>query len=138
MVDDAERQGASITARGDMRITRIGKILRKKKIDELPQLFNVLKGDMSLVGPRPEVPEYVELFRKDYEKILKIKPGITDFATIEFRDEEDVLKKYSDPEDGYVKEVLPRKIELYKRYINEMSFSTDMKLIFKTLWRIVS
>lgn len=138
MVDDAEKQGASITARGDTRVTKVGDLIRKTKIDELPQLYNVLKGDMSFVGPRPEVSKYVELFREDYIEILKIKPGITDYATIEFRDEEDVLKKYADPEEGYIKEVLPRKIELYKRYISEMSFSTDIKLIFKTLLRIVS
>ena len=138
MVDDAERQGASITARGDVRVTKVGNLIRKTKIDELPQLYNVLKGDMSFVGPRPEVSRYVELFKEDYIEILKIKPGITDYATIEFRDEEDVLKKYANPEEGYIKEILPRKIELYKRYISETSFSTDIKLIFKTLLRIFS
>ena len=116
----------------------MGDLIRKTKIDELPQLYNVLKGDMSFVGPRPEVSKYVELFREDYIEILKIKPGITDYATIEFRDEEDVLKKYANPEEGYIKEILPRKIELYKRYISETSFSTDIKLIFKTLLRIFS
>jgi len=138
MVDDAGKQGASITARGDTRVTKVGDLIRKTKIDELPQLYNVLKGDMSFVGPRPEVSKYVELFREDYIEILKIKPGITDYATIEFRDEEDVLKKYANPEEGYIKEILPRKIELYKRYISETSFSTDIKLIFKTLLRIFS
>ena len=119
------------------RITPIGSILRKTKIDELPQLWNVLRGDMSLVGPRPEVPKYVELFKKEYSEILKEKPGITDFATIEFRDEEKALEKYGNPEEEYVKQVLPRKIELYKKYLMEKSLTIDMKLIFFTIWRIL-
>jgi lipopolysaccharide/colanic/teichoic acid biosynthesis glycosyltransferase len=137
MVVDASQKGLFITASGDPRITEIGKFLRKTKMDELPQLFNVLKGDMSIVGPRPEVLKYVNMFRDAYKEILKIKPGITDFATIEFSDEERVLKKYSNPEEGYVKEILPRKIELYKKYIKQMSFLTDIKLILLTLWKIV-
>ena len=137
MIVDASQKGLSITAGDDPRITKIGKLLRKTKIDELPQLINVLKGDMSIIGPRPEVLKYVNMFRDAYKEILKIKPGITDFATIEFRDEESVLKKYSNPEDGYIKEVLPRKIELYKKYIKQMGLFTDIKLIFLTLWKIV-
>ncbi len=92
---------------------------------------------MSIVGPRPEVLKYVNMFRDPYKEILKIRPGITDFATFEFRNEESVLKKYSNPEDGYVQEVLPRKIELYRKYINQMSFLTDIKLVFLTLWKII-
>lgn len=137
MVVDAEKKGLSITKEGDLRITRIGGFLRKYKLDELPQLFNVLKGDISIVGPRPEVVKYVEIFRQDYKDILTVKPGITDYATIEFRDEEGVLKKYDNPEEGYIQEVLPIKIRLYKRYINEKSFLTDIRLIILTLWRIV-
>ncbi len=118
-------------------LTPIGGFLRKFSLDEIPQLFNILKGDMSFVGPRPEVLKYVNMFRGEYKEILKIKPGIADFATLEFRDEESVLKKYKKPEDGYVKEVLPRKIELYKKYIREKSFFTDTKLIMLTLWKII-
>lgn len=102
MITDASQKGLQVTAVGDPRITKVGRFLRKTKIDELPQLINVFKGDMSLVGPRPEVPKYVEIFREDYQDILKIKPGITDYATIEFRDEEGVLEKFEDPEDGYI------------------------------------
>lgn len=134
---DAPKKGPAITTGGDPRITKVGRFLRKTKIDELPQLINVFKGDMSIVGPRPEVEKYVEMFKYDYQCVLKVKPGITDYATIEFRDEESVLKNYSDPEVGYIKEVLPRKIELYKRYITDKSFFTDMKLIFLTLWKII-
>ncbi len=138
MVLDAEKKGLTITRGGDPRITRIGGPLRRYKIDELPQLLNVLKGDISIVGPRPEVAKYVEIFKHEYEEILKVKPGITDYAAIEFRDEEEILKKYEDPEEGYVKEVLPSKITLYKKYIREKCFWTDMKLIILTLLGIVS
>ncbi|MBZ0191580.1 MAG: sugar transferase [Candidatus Kuenenia stuttgartiensis] len=137
MVVDASQRGPQITSAGDSRITKIGRFLRKTKFDELPQIINVLKGDMSVVGPRPEVLKYVEMFKDDYKNILKVKPGITDYAAIEFRDEECVLKKFKDPEGGYIKEVLPLKIKLYNRYVNERSLSTDMKLIFLTLWKIV-
>jgi len=119
MVMNAPEKGPAITIGGDPRITKIGRFLRKTKLDELPQLINVLNGDMSIVGPRPEVEKYVEMFKDDYKVILQVKPGITDYATIEFRDEEDVLKKFQNPEDGYIKEVLPKKIELYKKYIKD-------------------
>ena len=137
MVMDAPKKGPAITSGGDPRITKIGRFLRMTKLDELPQLINVFNGDMSIVGPRPEVEKYVEMFKYDYKEILQVKPGITDYATIEFRDEEAVLKKFQNTEDGYIKEVLPRKIELYKRYIKEKGFFVDMKLIFLTLWKIV-
>ncbi|QII11047.1 hypothetical protein KsCSTR_16680 [Candidatus Kuenenia stuttgartiensis] len=137
MVVDTSQRGLQITSAGDPRITKIGRFLRKTKIDELPQIINVIKGDMSVVGPRPEVLKYVEMFKDDYKYILKVKPGITDYAAIEFRDEECVLKKFKNPEDGYIKKVLPLKINLYKRYIKERSLFTDMKLIFLTLWKIV-
>jgi lipopolysaccharide/colanic/teichoic acid biosynthesis glycosyltransferase len=137
MVVNAEKIGPPITKGEDPRITPLGKFLRKFKIDELPQLFNVLKGEMSLVGPRPEVSKYVELFKEDYKKILKIKPGITDYAAIYFRNEEEILKKYPDPEEGYIKEVLPKKIKFYHQYLANISFLTDLKLIFLTLWKII-
>lgn len=137
MVVNADKMGLEITTKEDPRITGIGRFLRKTKLDELPQLLNVLKGEMSFVGPRPEVAKYVELFRDEYREILKVKPGITDFATIEFRDEEGILKKYDKPDEGYCKEILPRKIELYKKYIKEKSFLTDLKLFLLTLREIV-
>ena len=132
MVTQAQR-GLPITIANDPRITVAGRFLRTTKIDELPQLWNVLKGDMSLVGPRPEVPKYVELFGGEYSDILRVRPGITDYAAIEFRDEESILKKYRDPEEGYIREVLPHKIELYKKYLKEKSLLTDLKLILLTL-----
>lgn len=137
MAVDAPQKGLFVTARNDSRITRVGRFLRKTKMDEIPQLINVLKGDMSLVGPRPEILKYVLMFKNDFKEILKIKPGITDYAAVEFRDEENILKKYKDTEDGYIKEVLPVKIKLYKRYLRDKSFITDMKLIFLTLWKII-
>ena len=137
MVADVPQKGLAITTGDDPRITKVGRFMRKTKIDELPQIINVLKGDMSVVGPRPEVAKYVEMFKDDYKEVLKVKPGITDYATIEFRDEESVLKNYRYPEDGYIKEVLPRKIELYKKYIKDKGFFTDMKLVLLTLWKIV-
>lgn len=136
MTADAPSRGPAITAAGDSRITRTGRLLRKSKLDELPQLINVLMGDMSLVGPRPEVRKYVDLFQEDYQDILFVRPGITDYAAIEFRDEEEILRGYVDPEEGYIKEVLPAKIQLYKKYLANCGLGTDIKLIIKTFFRI--
>jgi len=132
----AEGGGPDITTGGDARVTPVGRLLRTSKLDELPQLLNVLAGDMSLVGPRPEVPKYVELFRKDYEVVLSVRPGITDYAAIEYRDEESVLKAFADPEKGYTEKVLPEKIVLYRRYIAEMGVWIDLNIILKTLGKI--
>jgi len=137
MSANAPEKGPSITVGGDSRVTRVGRLLRKTKLDEIPQLINVLKGDMSLVGPRPEVPKYVEMFRDEYRDILQVRPGITDYATIEFRDEEAVLKGYKNPEEGYVRDVLPRKMELYRKYLKNKGLMTDIGLVFRTLWKIV-
>lgn len=136
MVENAEKLGALVTKEEDPRITKIGKVLRKYKLDELPQLINVLKGEMSLVGPRPEVPKYVEAYKEKYEQILTVKPGITDFAAVEFIDEERILKDAENPEEVYLKKILPLKIKYYEKYIKEIGFLTDIKLIFKTLIRI--
>lgn len=130
--------GSLLTAGGDGRVTPIGRLLRRTKLDELPQLFNVLRGDMSIVGPRPEVPRYVDLFKKDYAEILSVRPGITDYASVKYRDEEAVLAAYRDPEEGYVTKVLPDKIALYRRYIAEIGFATDMRIILSTAAKIVS
>ncbi len=137
MVKDAHKKGGQITVSGDNRVTRVGRILRKTKLDELPQLINVLKGEMSFVGPRPEVRKYVEFYKNDYKEILKIKPGITDFASIVYRDEETVLKDKENPEEYYKNTLLPKKIELAKEYIKNYSFSSDLKLIFFTIIKIL-
>jgi len=136
MVVDAEEKGLRITSGGDRRVTRVGRTLRKFKIDELPQLFNVLKGDMSLVGPRPEVEEYVKFYERDYREILKKRPGITDVSSIIFREEEAVLENQADPEGYYKKILLPEKIRLAKEYIEKSSFLYDLKLILNTFHRI--
>jgi lipopolysaccharide/colanic/teichoic acid biosynthesis glycosyltransferase len=125
--------GPSLTVDGDARVTPVGKWLRRYKLDELPQLINVLRGDMSLVGPRPEVSRYVNLYREAYETILSIRPGITDFASVAYRHEERVLARSLDPERTYVEEVLPKKIELNLRYVREMSLRTDLRVIIQTL-----
>ncbi|HID48791.1 MAG TPA: sugar transferase [Chromatiales bacterium] len=134
MVPDAERMGDRITIGQDSRITRVGKFLRRYKLDELPQLFNVLKGDMSLVGPRPEVPEYIEYYPEaDKNLVLSVRPGITDLASIEFRNENLLLMTADDPVREYTQNILPRKIELYKRYIQERSLWFDILIIMKTV-----
>jgi lipopolysaccharide/colanic/teichoic acid biosynthesis glycosyltransferase len=129
-------KASSLTVGADPRITRIGKYLRASKIDELPQLLNVLKGDMSLVGPRPEVPQYVELFRQDYEKILMVRPGLTDLASLKYSDEASILGKLQNPEKDYVARLLPDKVSLAKEYIDRSSFMFDAKLIVETILKI--
>ncbi len=136
MVHDAPHQGRSITVGADPRITRAGRILRKTKLDELPQLFNVLKGDMSFVGPRPEVRQYVELFRQDYEEILQVRPGITDLASLIYRHEAEILGRTTHPEEEYVQSVLPDKIRLAKEYLKRSSLLFDVTLICKTLLKL--
>jgi lipopolysaccharide/colanic/teichoic acid biosynthesis glycosyltransferase len=137
MIADAPLRGAPLTIDGDRRITRFGRILRKTKIDELPQLINVLAGEMCLVGPRPEVPRYVEMFRQDYEEILQIPPGITDIASVKYSDEAALLTLAYDPEHEYVTRVLPDKIELAKQYVRNSSFSLDLSLITQTVKKIL-
>ena len=136
MVQDSSTRGKSITVGNDPRITQVGWFLRKTKIDELPQLINVLRGEMTFVGPRPEVPQYVELFRNDYEEILKIRPGITDLASIKYRDEATLLGRCENPEEEYVTRVLPDKINLGKEYVRQSSVFFDLTLIFKTFLRL--
>lgn len=137
MVIDAPKKGPLITTGGDLRVTPLGRLLRKTKVDELPQLINVLKGDMSLVGPRPEVEKYVGRYKKDYAEILKVRPGITDSASLKFRNEEAVLKEQENPEEYYINVLLPEKIELAKQYVKTTSFANDLKLIFLTLYKVV-
>jgi lipopolysaccharide/colanic/teichoic acid biosynthesis glycosyltransferase len=137
MVQDAERLGRQITAGDDPRITRVGRLLRRTKLDELPQLFNVLAGQMSLVGPRPEVPRYVEMFRDEFAAILTVRPGITDAASIKFRDEAEVLGRSPDPEREYVERILPEKLALAREYLEQWSLRYDLRLLWKTARRVV-
>jgi lipopolysaccharide/colanic/teichoic acid biosynthesis glycosyltransferase len=137
MVADAPLKGGQLTAPKDSRITPVGQTLRRIKADELPQLINVLKGEMTLVGPRPEVRRYVDLFRQDYEEILSVRPGITDLASLKYRDESAELSRAADPELEYVTRVLPDKIALAKEYVRRSSFSFDLALIARTIVKIV-
>ena len=136
MQSDSDKMGLLTVGMRDSRITHVGYYLRKYKLDELPQLFNVLLGDMSIVGPRPEVSKYVALYNEEQKKVLSIKPGITDYASIEYASENDLLAKAANPEDLYIKEVMPAKLKLNLKYIQEMGFVTDVKIIFRTLGRI--
>jgi lipopolysaccharide/colanic/teichoic acid biosynthesis glycosyltransferase len=138
MVADAPRLGGPITVGADPRITGVGRFLRKTKLDELPQLFNVLRGDMSLVGPRPEVDRYVEMFRRDYAEILAVRPGITDLASIRYRDEASILAAAKDPEEEYVRRILPEKIRLAKEYARRRSLPLDLAIIFATVLHLAS
>ncbi len=137
MVVGAERKGPQITVGADNRITKVGAVLRKLKFDELPQLWNVFVGHMSFVGPRPEVPKYVAMFRKDYEEVLSVRPGITDIASLKYSNESEVLSRYEDPADAYVRHVLPDKIRLAKEYVQRSSLIYDIQLITKTVLKLV-
>lgn len=137
MVVDAPRLGGQITAGRDPRITSIGHLLRKTKLDELPQLLNVLSGEMSLVGPRPEVPKYVEMFRPQFAEVLSVRPGITDLASVKYRDENEILGRADDPEAAYVNQVLPDKLALATEYVRRASFWFDVRLIFATFWKVM-
>jgi lipopolysaccharide/colanic/teichoic acid biosynthesis glycosyltransferase len=133
---DGAHMRSSLTIGADSRITRVGKYLRASKIDELPQLLNVLEGDMSLVGPRPEVPRYVELFRPQYEHILKVRPGLTDLASLKYSDEASILGQSVNPEGDYVARLLPDKIHLAKEYIERSSLWFDVRLIVATISKL--
>ncbi|MDD2413094.1 MAG: sugar transferase [Bacteroidales bacterium] len=122
----------------DQRVTKIGRILRKYKIDELPQLINILKGDMSFVGPRPEVRKYVDLYTPEQLKVLEVKPGLTDYASIEYMDESDLLAQSENPEKTYIEVVMSDKIKLNFKYIHEQNFKTDIIILFKTLLKIIN
>ena len=128
---------SQITVGKDNRITKIGSFLRKYKLDEIPQLINVLIGDMSLVGPRPEVPKYIALYTEEQREILKVRAGITDYASIEFSNENDILANEVDPEKAYIEKIMPRKIELNKKYLSEISVMTDIKIILLTIRKIL-
>ena len=121
----------------DPRITRTGYFIRKYKLDELPQLFNVLKGDMSLVGPRPEVRKYVDLYSDEQKKVLSVRPGITDYASIEYVDENTILGGASDPDKAYIEQIMPDKIRYNMKYICNRSVKEYFKIIFQTFWSII-
>ena len=133
MVVDAEKLGRQITVGNDNRITKIGTFLRKYKMDELPQLINVFKGDMSLVGPRPEVPRYVKLYNEEQRKVLEVKPGITDLASIRYRDENDLLGEAENPDEFYINTIMPDKLALNLEYINKNNIFLDIYIILKTI-----
>lgn len=120
----------------DPRLTKVGYFLRKYKLDELPQLINILKGEMSFVGPRPEVLKYVELYTVEQKKVLDVRPGLTDFASLKFFDENRILAKYDNPEKAYIEQILPEKLRLSLKYIEEQNFWLDMKLIWLTIRRV--
>ena len=137
MRPDSEK-GSQITVGGrDPRITKIGYFLRKFKLDEFPQLLNVIKGDMSIIGPRPEVRRYVDMYSKEQLKVLSVRPGLSDFASIEYINENELLGKSKNPEKTYIQEIMPAKLQLNLKYIEQKSFSTDIKLIFKTIRKIL-
>ena len=137
MVDDAESIGGKITAGEDPRITKSGKFLRKYKIDELPQLIDVLLGHMSLVGPRPEVRKFVDLYNKQQKKVLSVRPGITDYASIKFVRESELLAQSDTPEKLYVEKIMPEKLSLNITYIDDGDIFQDFKLILLTIWTII-
>lgn len=138
MVTDAERRGLQITVGADARVTRVGSMLRKYKLDELAQLIDVFVGEMSLVGPRPEVPRYVACYPAEVRSIvLSVPPGITDWASIEFKEENAILGGAVDAERVYIEEILPIKLGYYVRYVRERSFMMDLRIIFSTLAAVV-
>lgn len=121
----------------DPRVTNIGYYLRKYKLDELPQLINILVGEMSVIGPRPEVKQYVDLYTTEQLKVLSVKPGLSDLATLEYVNESEILAQSDNPEETYIHEIMPDKLALNLKYIKNQSFLLDMKIIFKTLLRII-
>ncbi len=131
-------RGSKLTLANDQRMTRVGSFLRKTKLDELPQAWNVLKGDMSVVGPRPETPNFVKHYSHEQREVLKVRPGITDYASIYYIDEGSILEKVDDPETYYIETIMPKKIKMSKGYIHDMSLINDMKIIFLTFSSILT
>ncbi len=135
---NADKMGLLTVGGRDPRITKAGYILRKFKLDELPQLFNVLGGDMSIVGPRPEVKKYVDLYTEEQKKVLNVRPGITDIASIEFSNENEILEQQENPEQYYIDQIMPEKLKLNQRYIVSPTIGKYFQIIFLTVKKIVS
>jgi lipopolysaccharide/colanic/teichoic acid biosynthesis glycosyltransferase len=136
MASGAEGTGPAITAGDDIRITRAGRVLRRMKLDELPQLVNVLKGEMSLVGPRPEHPDFVQLYDERQRMVLSVRPGITSAASVRFHDEEDLLRG-ADVEGDYVKRILPTKLDIDLSYVEHPSLAADVRILWQTAWLVL-
>jgi lipopolysaccharide/colanic/teichoic acid biosynthesis glycosyltransferase len=137
MAVDPEAEKKGFEPGSGMRVTGIGRILRKTKLDELPQLFNVLRGEMSLVGPRPEVRVYIELYPERWENVHQVKPGITDPASVKFRNEEELLVEADDPEKEYRESILPHKLDIYEDYVRTISLISDAKIILATIFVVL-
>ena len=137
MIVDADKKGLAITVGRDNRITRVGAFLRKSKLDELAQLINVFTGEMSFVGPRPEVPKYVDMYTPYQKQVLLVRPGITDYASIAYRNENDLLEGAEDPEKMYIEQIMPDKIELNMKYLREISPVAVTRQIFKTIEAVI-
>ena len=136
MVENADKLGMSITVSNDNRVTKAGRFLRKFKLDELPQLINVFLGEMSFVGPRPEVKKYVDMYNDEQRRVLSVRPGITEYASIIYRNENELLDAAMEPEEVYINDIMPKKLKLNLEYIDNMSFWGDIKLIFKTIFSL--
>lgn len=133
----SDKQGLITVGGKDNRITREGYFLRKYKLDELPQFLNILRGDMSFVGPRPEVKKYVDIYHERYKNVLRVRPGLTDYASLEYISENEILGRSADPEKTYTNEILPHKLDLADRYVARASVAEDIRIILKTLQKIV-
>lgn len=137
MFTNSDKKGLLTVGLSDKRVTKVGKYLRKYKLDELPQLLNILKGEMSFVGPRPEVRKYVNLYNHEQIKVLDVKPGLTDYASIEYMDESDLLAQSNNPEQTYIQVIMPAKLKLNFKYIENISLMTDISILLKTLRHII-
>lgn len=137
MKPNSDKASQLTVGENDSRITGIGGVLRKLKLDEIPQLLNVIRGEMSIVGPRPEVPKYVDLYSEEQLKVLSVRPGLTDLASIEFINENEILGNSENPEKEYVEVIMPKKLRLNIKYIENQTFLGDIKLIFKTFGKIL-
>ncbi len=137
MKTGSDKKGLLTVGSNDSRVTKIGLFIRKYKLDELPQLINILLGDMSFVGPRPEVKKYVDLYTKEQLKVLEVRPGLTDYASLAYFDENELLSKSANPEDTYIHVVMPAKLRLNFKYLEKKGFITDIGLILKTIKRII-
>lgn len=137
MRPESDTLGLLTLGNHDPRVSRAGKFLRKAKLDELPQMLNILKGDMSFVGPRPEVRKYVELYSAEQMKVLNVRPGLTDYASLEYIDEDELLGQSEDPDRVYITEIMPAKLELNMKYVREQSFTTDLSIMIKTFRKII-